>query len=117
MVEVLGSNSEVSVDPVQKLHVLHRDPVSVKYALVKENILAHPSPTFLSISSAKYDIGFFDGTWEGLFDDTVEEAFDGLEDGSSDEVPDGFDDGSALRRRDGTSDGTNDKWVGLNDDR
>ena len=71
MAEVLGSNSEVSVDPEQKLQVLHVDPVSVKYALLKEKLLAHPSPTFLLISSAKCAIGFFDGTWEGLFDDTL----------------------------------------------
>ena len=71
MAEVFGSNSKASVDPGQKLQVLHVDPVSVKHALLKEKLLSHPSPTFLLISSAKYAIGFFDGTWEGLFDDTL----------------------------------------------
>ena len=98
MAEVLGSKNEASVDPAQKLQVLHADPVSVKNALLKEKLLAHPSPTFLLISSAKCAIGFFDGSLEGLFDDTVEGGSEGID------IP--WIEGAMLGRRDGSFDVT-----------
>ena len=76
--EVLGSNNELSLDPEQNLQVLHVDPLSLKYALVKEKLLAQPYPTFLLISSARYANGFFDGITEGLSDDMVESESEGV---------------------------------------